>query len=88
MYHKFQRKIPTVGGRLSPWVDEEELKRREQERRSREQETRVGEQVRSEEESRSGEQESRAQEEQKDASNTDRFWPRRRKSLQVRFVII
>merc|ERR1711962_538220 len=32
MYHKFQRKIPDVGGRLSPWVDEEELKNIEKER--------------------------------------------------------
>ena len=29
MYHKFQRKIPTVGGRLSPWVDEEEWRSRQ-----------------------------------------------------------
>lgn len=70
---QFQRKISSVGGRLSPWVDEEEFKRRER-RRSEEKSEPSGNKVETEPVTCSKPSTSPV---------NDPYWPRRKKNIEV-----
>ena len=73
---QFQRKISSVGGRLSPWVDEEEFKRRER-RRSEEKSEPSGNKVETEPVTCS---------KLSTSPVSDPYWPRRKKNIQVNHI--
>ena len=72
---QFQRKIESVGGRLSPWVDEDEFKRRER-RRSEEKAEPAGRDLET--------KRSPSSPSSSPSPIPDPFWPRRKKNIQVK----
>ena len=74
MKHKFQRKVPSVGGRLSPWVDEEEWRATQ------------NSQILAKNLPNTVENPQTVAEPVEEKTGVDPYWPRRKKSFEVTFT--